>query len=228
MWMLLKKNLFYSFLKRNRASIGIGAMIVFIAMVLVAGIAASVLVQTSNQLENQAMRTGQDTKNEVSAGVRVYQIIGQHGSRNISGTIYTRFHNMSIMVTARPGTKGINLDETVLTIANDSKKCVLSWKGVFASAPSSNGVFSTPGAFDLNASEFGIIVLEDPDGSCTSSTPVINRGDKVLIDVNLSACFNGLASREDVRGMVIVEQGSPGIFLFRTPASTSRSVVELF
>ena len=41
-------------LKRNDVgSIGIGAMIVFISMVLVAGIAASVLVSTSNTIQTQ-------------------------------------------------------------------------------------------------------------------------------------------------------------------------------
>ena len=51
-----------NWLKRNDVgAIGIGAMIVFIAMVLVAGIAASVLVQTANRLETQAMETGAET-----------------------------------------------------------------------------------------------------------------------------------------------------------------------
>lgn len=212
----------------NRASIGIGGMIIFIAMILVAGIAASVLIQTSNSLESQAMKTGAGTEDEVSAGIRVYQIIGQFGNRNISGTFYNRYHNMSIMVTPCSGTDGIDLSQVVITLANDSKKCVLAYGNVFASSPSENGMFSTPGLFDLNASEFGIIRVDDADGSCTSSNPVINQGDKVLLTVNLSACFNGLPGRADCRGMVIVEEGAPGIFLFRTPASSSKTVVEFF
>ena len=62
--------------KRDVGSIGIGAMIVFISMVLVAGIAASVLIQTSAKLEVQAMKTGQETTDEVSGGIAVYSVIG--------------------------------------------------------------------------------------------------------------------------------------------------------
>ncbi len=56
---------------------GIGAMIVFIAMVLVAGIAASVLIQTANRLEIQAMQTGQQTTEEVATGIGIEDITGQ-------------------------------------------------------------------------------------------------------------------------------------------------------
>ncbi|MCJ7696721.1 MAG: flagellin, partial [Thermoplasmata archaeon] len=68
---------------------GIGAMIVFIAMVLVAGIAASVLIQTANRLEIQAMKTGQETTEEVATGIGVEDITGQKGSYNHSGTWWT-------------------------------------------------------------------------------------------------------------------------------------------
>ena len=63
--------------EKDVGAIGIGAMIVFIAMVLVAGIAASVLVQTSGRLETQAMRSGQETIAEVSSGINVFDIVGK-------------------------------------------------------------------------------------------------------------------------------------------------------
>ena len=50
---------FRRFWDEDAGAIGIGAMIVFIAMVLVAGIAASVFIQTADNLQIQAMVTGQ-------------------------------------------------------------------------------------------------------------------------------------------------------------------------
>ena len=215
-------------LKSEEASIGIGSMVVFIAMILVAGIAASVLIQTSNALETQAMSSGQETKDEVSSGIGVYQIVGQYGTRTIDGSLVSAFHNMTIIATSRSGGSEIDLGEVVITISNGSKKCVISWdNSKFASSSSGSGIFFTSGMYDLSATRFGIIVIEDADGSCTSNAPGMNEGDKIALTINLSACFNGITYRTDVRGMVINEYGSPGVFLFRTPASTSRTVVKL-
>jgi len=195
-------------------------------MVLVAGIAASVLLQTSNNLEAQALKSGQDTEREVGGGIRVYNIIGNYNTRTIGGTQYSRFHNMSIMVRSCAVTDGIDLSETIITIQNDTVMLVLSYANVFSLTSSGSGVFSTAGMFDLNASEFSIIVIEDDDGSCTSTAPIINAGDKALLNINLSAGFNGFAGKEDIEGMVIIEDGAPAPFLFRTPGTCTKTVVE--
>ena len=45
-------------------------------MILVAGIAASVFIQTMNSLEQQALLTGQETLKDVSSGLRVTHVSG--------------------------------------------------------------------------------------------------------------------------------------------------------
>ena len=83
--------------------------------------------------------------------------------------------------------------------------------------------------YPTNGVTFGVIVLEDADDSIsTAANPVINRGDHVILAVNVSAAFtNGLGTRKDVFGQIIPEQGSPGVIAFTTPAAYNDPVVEL-
>ena len=85
-------------------------------------------------------------------------------------------------------------------------------------------------AFALQADEFGIIVIEDADGSLTTNTaiPIINRGDYVMLTVNTSSTFSpGLAERVDIWGNLIPEIGSWGIIAFRTPSTYVNEVYDL-
>jgi len=233
---------------KDVGAIGIGAMIVFIAMVLVAGIAASVLVQTANKLEIQAMQTGEQTTAEVSTGVRIVDIEGQRALawkfKNGSGSTpwaNNTLTNLTITIAPRAGSKDIDLTQTVIEISDSTYKCILKYRGTdtdpnYADSVGTTGVFATVdndggGEFLLaqTARSFGIIELEDADNSCSETTPVINRGDKVMLTVNLTACFNpGVSARSDIWGMVIPEEGAAGSFGFRTPASYSDSVFDLY
>ena len=233
-----KKSRIYSIFCNKSAALGIGAMIVFIAMVLVAGIAASVIIQTANHLEITAAKSGDETKDEVGTGLRVAHIEAKLDNRQKNGIWYNNsFHNLSIAVDARAGSRDIDLSTTIIEISNTSVKCILSYntgEPEFASSVSSSGLFSTidstsgTNMYEQNSNSFGIVVLKDGDSSCSADTPVINRGDMVKLTVNITACFNSISPREDVWGQVIPEEGSPGVYSFRAPASTLNNVFEFY
>ena len=57
----------------NWAAIGIGAMIVFISLILVAAVASAVIIQTAEKLQQNAQRAGDDTSDELSGKLTIMQ-----------------------------------------------------------------------------------------------------------------------------------------------------------
>jgi len=208
--------------KKDVGAIGIGAMIVFIAMVLVAGIAASVLIQTSGKLEMQAMKSGQETIAEVATGIAVEKIEGW----NNSGYVYL----MAIEVRPRAGSADIDLSEAVVEISDSSTKNLFTYNTTrFTESSGINGDLLDWDFFPVdNGTTFCVTVLEDADESCSSTNPVINSGDHVILGVNVSYAFSpGFSTRTDVIGQVIPEEGSSGVISFTTPAAYNDAVLEL-
>jgi flagellin FlaB len=211
--------------KNDFGSIGIGAMIVFIAMVLVAGIAASVLIQTSTTLESQAMATGSETTDEVAGGIAVF---------DVEGHVTTDIDALAITVRARAGSPNIDLNETIILLTDGTDKILVQYD--YANANHFNSTVDTSDGSvfgfsyaDLTQEQFGILVIEDADSSLSRFNPVLNRGDKVMIMINAAACFGGtgIVERSDVFGWIYPEHGSPGVIAFQTPASYCVSVYDL-
>jgi len=73
-------------------------------------------------------------------------------------------------------------------------------------------------------------VLQDADSSCGQTTPIVNFGDHVVLAISPDVIFtanSGIGPRTDVSGMVIVEEGAPGILGFTTPSSYTDTTMEL-
>ena len=216
-------NKFVKIKEKDIGAIGIGAMIVFISMVLVAGIAASVLIQTSGRLETQAMKSGSETVSEVATGIQVDSVLGF----NISG--HGNISRLAVEVRPRAGSKGIDLSETVIELSDSSTKNLFTYnEGNFTDTGSIDGNIFRWNFYPWdNDTVFGIIVMEDADDSITQSNPVINSGDHVILTLNITKAFGGFSTRINVVGQVIPEEGSPGIISFTTPAAYNDAVVEL-
>jgi len=206
---------------KDVGSIGIGAMIVFIAMVLVAGIAASVLIQTSVRLETQALATGSETTAEVATGVAVFDVLGYtvNSTEDIS--------KIAIGIRPRAGSDSVDISQCFLELANSSIKVIMNYTTSYYAEPDGQDDVFNANVFPVSASQFGVLVVEDADNSLSSTAPVMNRGDKVYLCVNTTETHSDLDERTDVWGMVAPEEGSPGVVSFTTPASYTDNVLDL-
>jgi len=88
----------------DRGQVGIGTLIVFIAMVLVAAIAAGVLINTAGLLQTQAEATGEETQQQVSDRIQI-----QSASGNVTGDDPAQVDEVNMTVTKAPGADDIQL-----------------------------------------------------------------------------------------------------------------------
>ena len=207
-------------------AIGIGAMIVLIAMILVAGVAASVLISTSNTIQSQAMKTGAQTTREVASGLSVFNVIGQvnRTGNATAGYTYNDLWKLAVTVSPKPGSEKIDLNNTYILMSDGTTKALLTYAYDQTAAYDDDvtgDIFSQISNRSVLSNEtFGIGVLQDYDGSMSRTNPVMTRGDKAVLYIytNASYVFNSqISERKDIFGRVIPEVGAPGVISFTSP-----------
>ena len=112
----------------KKAEMGIGTLIIFIALLLVAVVAAGVLLTTTGQMREKSFTTSKQTESQISSNVKVVQVVGHDGSDGdleefqtiyklspgsepikLSGALFTEStHNTSISLLERLGAETVN------------------------------------------------------------------------------------------------------------------------
>ncbi|MFP4656350.1 MAG: archaellin/type IV pilin N-terminal domain-containing protein [Candidatus Woesearchaeota archaeon] len=105
----------------KKAEMGIGTLIIFIAMILVAAIAASVLIQTATSLQNRALLTGTRTQEQVGTALQVLQVHAENGSSG--GTVDDFFVKFKLS----PGSEAMRLEDTLVEFDTSDESAFLRY-----------------------------------------------------------------------------------------------------
>ncbi|MFW6194003.1 MAG: archaellin/type IV pilin N-terminal domain-containing protein [Halobacteriota archaeon] len=191
--------------KDEKGQVGIGTLIVFIAMVLVAAIAAAVLINTAGLLQQRATSTGQEATSQTSTGL---QVIGASGTVDSDNKTVTE---VNFTVKLRAGSQDINMNNTVLAYSDDVTAVEL------LRASSANGTHYTTSD------------IQDEDGS----HPIFNaKGDTFRVTVDLASVRDtdgdgngtadeGLPEGDQATIRLLPATGSSTMYTINVPESLS-------
>ncbi len=130
----------------DRGQVGIGTLIVFIAMVLVAAIAAGVLVNTAGFLQATAEDAGQESVDKVTNRL---DVVSQHGIIDSDGDEVSEV-NLTVRLAA--GSGAVSLNDTTIKYLSDEQAQNLVFNG-------------TPSSENFSSTEYTARSLEDDDDS---------------------------------------------------------------
>ena len=201
------------------ASIGVGSIVIFIATIIIAGIAASIIMQTMDNLGQQAKKTGSETIRDISGGLKVIQVTGYNDQGLIS--------KLSIFTEIITASEPIDMYYTTIILSNSNQKVFLSYNQSCFNDTLENDMFDSIIFRQLNSNEFGIVVIRDIDSSITAEKPILNKGDLVGLLVNTSTCLSGINTNIHVSGKIYPEFGLEGFIEFTTPGVFIKNIIDL-
>ncbi len=106
----------------KNGEMGVGTLIIFIALLLVAAVAAGVLLQTAGSLQEKSLSTGDQAKSQISTHAETIEVSATDG-RNGNLTDFQE------IVKLAPGSDPIKLDQVIYTFNTRDKTATLKFRG---------------------------------------------------------------------------------------------------
>lgn len=186
----------------ERGQVGIGTLIVFIAMVLVAAIAAGVLINTAGFLQSKSQATGEQSSKQVSDRLQEVVTTGSVTNGKIS--------SINVTVTQAPGAGEIDLQNSSVTWIGEDNAFVYIYGDSAGNSAGADGADET----------FGVNVVRN-EGS-TSKATVLNDPDdrfNIVFDLTTGPGADEIEEGEGVTLKINTQAGGTTTIRFTVPES---------
>jgi len=198
----------------KRAEAGIGTLILFIAMILVAAIAAGVLIQTANSLQSRALMTGSAAQSQVSTQAMAVYFFGKDASSPNPGG--NRVLNVTFLkLKLAPGSDAININNALIQVDTATASNSL----VFDDAIDCDQEDNLAGGIFNDSGTFGVKYLLGTDDGYLKRTDVVDL------------CFplpHEVGEGADLRVNFVPRSGSPTVLSVRTPDIMLNQQIQLY
>jgi flagellin-like protein len=192
----------------NQGLMGIGTLIIFIAIILVAAVAAGVLITTGGSLQQKALITGSQSEEGVSTGFDIVTITGEDASS--TGTPHN-IQYVTILTRLHAGSVPIGFNQTVVMVDTESTSQSINYN-------------TTVGEGSLSSSTAYYLIHYVKEGS-NHEDGYLQRGDVAQI---LLMTSNPIGENEPVRIHIIPRIGITSEIQFITSNTMTQRKVFLW
>jgi len=170
-------------IKNEDADVGIGTLIIFIAMVLVAAVAAAVLIQTSGVLQQKATTVGKEATSEISSNLKIISIIA-----DVVGEEAT---NLTFSVEISAGGNPIDINKTVVKYIDDTNAVFINISELYTEERTLDGDSNILSPGDLGKFTLDLSGKELAARKSATIQIVPEKGSMVIKDIVAPSTYGG-------------------------------------
>ncbi len=203
----------------EQGEFGIGSLIIFIAMVIVAAVTATLLINTAYQLQQQAQETSQEALQDVSTGVKIISMGGYRYNATWGTTAPYRntIDWITIKITPIAGSPPVNISALVIMVSDGYLSTSLVYSPTLTFSPTTSPPPSSAGVF-------GAQMIRDMP---PESKGTLTQGDIAELYFNATAAGLNLEPQTQLTIRIVPKHGVPAVEMINTPSPYLSRYVEL-
>jgi flagellin FlaB len=193
----------YKTRKPDKGIMGIGAMIILIAVLLISAIAAIIIINVGGRLQQRSLNTGKQAEKGTINGVEVVSIMGTDGSAGRD------IEHFEVIIKLQPGSDVLNLNNTAVFIHSPGRSQTLVYNE--SAGDTANEAATT--------SDFTVEWLTQSD---LYQEGYLSRGEIIKLRFNYfdnspGDTTGGIGPEQDMELKIVPRTGAVTIISFRTP-----------